>query len=98
MDDLEFDRALIAAALELAADRGWQRVGVVQAARQAGLPLDRARRRFSGRTAVLLRLVRMADHAALAGAADEGAVRDRLFDLLMRRINVLQSHRAGVLA
>ena len=98
MDDLEFDRALIAAALELAAERGWQRVSVVQAARQAGLPLDRARSRFPGRLAVLLRLVRAADRAALAGAADEGAVRDRLFDLLMRRIDVLQSHRAGVLA
>jgi hypothetical protein len=98
MDDLEFDRALIAAALELAAQRGWHRINVAQAARHAGLPLDRARMRFPGRMALLLRFVRMADRAALAGAAEEGAARDRLFDLLMRRIDVLQSHRAGVLA
>jgi len=98
MDDTEFDRALIAAALELAAQCGWHRVSVAQAARHAGLPLDRARGRFPGRMAVLLRLVRIADRAALAGATDEGSTRDRLFDLLMRRIDVLQSHRAGVLA
>ncbi len=98
MDDTEFDRTLIAAALELAAQRGWCRISVAQAARHAGLPLDRARGRFPGRMALLLRLVRMADRAALAGATDEGSTRDRLFDLLMRRIDVLQSHRAGVLA
>ena len=98
MEDLEFDRALITAALELAAQRGWCRVSVAQAARHAGLPLDRARGRFPGRMAVLLRFVRMADRAALAAATDDGSAKDRLFDLLMRRIDVLQSHRAGVLA
>ena len=42
---------------------------------------------------------RMADRHALAGdiAVDTG-VRDRLFDLVMRRVDVLQTHRAGVLA
>jgi len=98
MDDTEFDRALITSALDLAAQRGWQRLSVARAARHAGLALDRARARFPGRPMVLLRFVRMADCAALAGAAEEGAVRDRLFDLLMRRIDVLQNHRAGVLA
>jgi AcrR family transcriptional regulator len=98
MDDLEFDRALITAALELAAQRGWHRVSVAQAARHAGLPLDRARTRFPGRLAVLFRFVRMADRAALATVTEEGAARDRLFDMLMRRIDVLQAHRAGVLA
>jgi hypothetical protein len=40
----------------------------------------------------------MADQAALAGAEAEGPVRDRLFDLLMRRFDTLQQHRGGVLA
>ena len=54
--------------------------------------------RFPVRAAVLLRFGRMADAAALALAPKEGPHRDRLFDLLMRRMDVLQAHRAGVLA
>ena len=45
-----------------------------------------------------MRFVALADQAALAGVTDEGPRRDRLFDLLMRRIDFLQRHRAGVLA
>jgi len=98
MDNAEFDAALLASAFSLAAERGWSGVSVAQAARDAGLPLDRARRRFPGRCAVLRHFGALADQAALAGAADEGSHRDRLFDILMRRIDFLQRHRAGVLA
>ncbi len=98
MDDAEFDRALIAAAFQMAAAQGWHSVSVAAAARAAGLPLTGARERFPGRPVVLLRFGRLADQAALAEAALEGSVRDRLFGLLMRRIDALQAHRAGVLA
>ena len=98
MDDAEFDRALIAAAFQVAADQGWRRLNVAAAARAGGLPLPRARERFPGRAAILVRFGRLADQAALADAPSEGPVRDRLFDLLMRRIDALQSHRGGVLA
>ena len=96
--DTEFDAALVASAFSLAAERGWSGVSVVQAARDADLPLDRARRRFPGRGAVLLRFGSLADQAALALATSEGSHRDRLFDILMRRIDFLQRHRPGVLA
>lgn len=98
MDDAEFDRALIAAAFQLAAEKGWRGVTVGSAARAAALPLARARERFPGRPAVLLKFGRLADQAALVEAPGDGPPRDRLFDLLMRRIDTLQSHRAGVLA
>jgi AcrR family transcriptional regulator len=98
MDNAEFDAALLASAFSLAAERGWSGVSVAQAARDANLPLDRTRRRFPGRCAVLLRFGSLADQAALKLATDEGPHRDRLFDILMRRIDFLQSHRAGVLA
>ena len=48
MDNAEFDQALVASAFRLAAERGWDGVSVAQAARDADLPLDRARRRFPG--------------------------------------------------
>jgi len=98
MDQGEFDRALVASAFALAGEQGWTRLSVAAAARRAGLPLDRARARFPGRGAVLARFGRMADQAALAEVPGEGPVRDRLFHLLMRRIDVLEAHRAGVLA
>lgn len=98
MDDEAFDRALIAAALSLAAERGWRRVTPAEAARRADLPLARTRMRFPGRPAILLRLGRLADQAALADPPREGTVRDRLFYLLMQRIDVFQAHREGVLA
>jgi ubiquinone biosynthesis protein COQ9 len=98
MDDVAFDRALIAAFFQLAAQRGWARVNVAAAAREASLPLDQARMRFPARAVVLIRFGRMADQAALAEAPADGSIRDKLFDLLMRRFDTLQAHRAGVLA
>ena len=98
MDDDAFDRALIAAGFAQAAELGWRRVTIPGAARAAGLPLARARARFPGRATLLLRFGRIADQTALAELTSDGPVRDRLFDLIMRRIDVLQAHRAGVLA
>src|SRR5579863_2476967 len=98
MDDAEFDRALIAAAFQVAAEKGWRCLSVGAAARAAALPLARARERFPGRAAILLKFGRLADQSALETEPSDGPVRDRLFDLLMRRIDALQSHRAGMLA
>lgn len=98
MNDMEFDRALVSAAFAEAGEKGWPRMGVASAARAAGLDLGLARARFPGRCAVLLRFGRIADQAALEGAVPGAPVRDELFDMLMRRIDVLQAHRAGVLA
>ncbi len=100
MEDDAFDTALIGAAFRLAGERGWSRVAVAGAAREAGLDLARARLRFPGMLAVLLKFARMVDRVALvtapADGAGTGSVRDRLFELLMRRFDVLQEHRAGV--
>lgn len=98
MTDDEFDRALIAAGFRLADERGWRRVTIAEAARTADLPMDRARRRFPGRVALLLRFGSLADQAALAEKPGDVTVREALFDMIMRRIDVLQAHRAGVLA
>jgi AcrR family transcriptional regulator len=100
MEQTEFDQKLIAAAFDLAAERGWVNVTVAEAARAAGLPLAEARRACPGRSAILLRFGQMADVAALTGVdtARDSTARDRLFDIVMRRIDVFQAHRAGVLA
>ena len=99
MDDAQdIDAALVAACFEEIAARGWQRLSIPAAARAAGLPLDIARRRLPDRCALLLRFGALADSSALKDAPAEGSARDRLFDLVMRRIDFLQAHRAGVIA
>jgi ubiquinone biosynthesis protein COQ9 len=98
MNNSEFDTALVTAAFRMAGEQGWRQVNVVAAAREGGLSLVEARERFPSRAAIILRFGRLADQAALLDAATEGSVRDRLFDLLMRRFDVMQTHRAGVKA
>ena len=97
MDYNEFDKSLIRAAFKMAATDGWSQMRVAEAARRGGLALNQARARFPTRGSVLSCFGRNADAAALAKLS-EGSRRDRLFDLLMRRIDSLQEHRAGVLA
>ncbi len=98
MTDTDFDTALVTAALRLAAEDSWHRVSVAAAARTAGLPLNEARARFPSRNTILLRFGSLADQAALTDAPAEGPVRDRLFDLLMRRFDAFQAQRDGVIA
>ncbi len=98
MDDTEIDKALVAAAFTQAGLTGWRALSIVEAAQSAGLPLDRVRARFPGPGAVLMKFGLLADQAALAEPATEPRARDRLFDLIMRRFDVLQAHREGMLA
>ncbi len=96
MTDSEFDTALVAAAFALGAEQGWQKVSAAAAARRAGLDLGLARQRFGSRGMILRKFGQLADIAALTGATPDGSVRDRLFDILLRRFDFLQAHRAGV--
>jgi ubiquinone biosynthesis protein COQ9 len=101
-DDPEFDQKLLSAAFEAIAARGWMGFELATAARAAGLPLAEVRRRFPRRLVVLAKLGRMADAHALAALDEERregeTVRDLLFEMLMRRIDMLQRYRAGVIA
>lgn len=94
---MEFDEALIGAVFALAGERGWPDASIPEAARRRNLPLAKARERFPNRAAVLLKLGRLADQGALAETPKEGTVRDRLFYLIMQRLDLLQAHRAGIL-
>ena len=98
MDTNEFDKAVVAAVFESAGLVGWGESSLVGAARDAGLDLARLRVRFPDKTAFLLRFGLMADQAALAAGPATGLPRERVFDLVMSRFDVLQAHRMGVLA
>ena len=98
MDDAEFDRGLIGEVFELIAEKGWRGASVAEAARNSGLALDRARARLPSMGAVLMRFGSLADQAALGELDQSGSGRDKLFGMIMRRVDFLQTHRAGVLA
>ena len=96
MSEPDFDEALITAAFQLAADAGWQRFTIADAARAAHLPLAQARVRFPSKHALLRQFGRKLDQAALTAASGEGSTRDQLFELLMSRFDAMKPHREGV--
>jgi AcrR family transcriptional regulator len=97
MTDDEFDLALITAAFALGAEQGWRHVTPAAAARHAGLDLAAARK-YPATHHLLAKFGHFADRHAITGALTEGHPKDRLFDILLRRFDFLQTHRTGVLA
>lgn len=93
------DEALIAALWRVVAAHGWGGLTMGRLAAESGLPLADLRGRFPSRLDALLLHGRLMDRAVLAGtiAGQGGAARDRLFDVLMRRLDAMQPHRAGIL-
>lgn len=94
------ETALIDAAMALAAARGWRGLAMAEVAAEAGMPLADAIRIYPDRNRLLAAYRRRVDAEVVAGSparldADE-TPRDRLFDVLMRRIDVLAPHKAGV--
>lgn len=98
MNDQDLKIALVDAAFALGGAQGWSRVSPAAAAQYAGLDLARSRGLFSCNAKILGGFGQQADEFALQGALTEGCVRDRLFDILLRRFDYLQSRRAGVVA
>ena len=94
----DIDDALIAAAFRLGAESGWRSVTVAAAARAASVPLDQARARFPSVRFLLRRFGARLDEAALEAAPGEGPVKDRLFDLLMSRLDAMKPNRDGIRA
>jgi AcrR family transcriptional regulator len=93
-------KAAIDAAMKLAAIQGWRETTLNDIAAEAKLSLADLYGLFPGKIAIVTAILRDADQAMLKGieeSADE-PVRDRLFDLIMRRFDALQPHKDGVRA
>lgn len=92
---------IIDAALELAAERGWSGLGLADIAAAARLSLAEIYPLFPSKGAILDAFVRRVDRATLTGVevgAADGPVRDRLFEIIMRRLDALAPHRRAVAA
>jgi AcrR family transcriptional regulator len=100
MTETSFDSSsVIAAALRLAAERGWSRLTLRDIAAAAGLPAETVQRHFPCKTAVLLAYAKEIERRAAASPVPfeaEDTVRDRLFELLMQRIDLLSPEKDAV--
>ena len=97
MSDI-LDRAADAA-LVLAAERPWNEVTLRDVARAAETPFADLYAVASTKAAVVDRLARRFDQAALRAAeAEQGDVHDRLFETVMARLEAMEPHRAALVA
>jgi len=93
------DEALIAALWRANAAHGWPGLSMRRLAAEAGMDAATLRGRFPTRLDLLLLHGRVMDQAVMAGTipGQGGSARDRIFDVLMRRLDAMQPHRAGIL-
>lgn len=90
---------VIKAALDLAAERPWQDVALRDIADRAGVTLAELRNDFSGKPAILAKFIRLVDDAVIAkapGREPGQPARDRVFDVLMTRLEVLEPYKAAL--
>lgn len=99
MNDSETDQRLVTGFWQVIAAQGWERTTMLGVATAAGLPAATLRRRCPERVSMLCLHNTVIDAAVLGGTVPSqgGADRDRVFDVLMRRIDALQPHRPGIL-
>jgi AcrR family transcriptional regulator len=90
---------LLVLAFEEIAERGWAGFRLAALAERAGVPLVEIRRQLSGRRAILAALNRRIDEAMLSferAELDGLPPRDRVFELIMRRLDAMAPFRAGL--
>jgi AcrR family transcriptional regulator len=87
--------------MALAAVQGWRDTTMADIADEAGLNLAELRQLYGSKTAILAGLIRQTDEVVLRGSGPDMAgepVRDRLFDVIMRRLDALAPYRDGIAA
>jgi AcrR family transcriptional regulator len=99
METSTSDDTLIAALWRVIAAHGWPGLTMRRLAAEAGTDTAALRARFPTRLDLLLLHGRVMDQAVLAGTipGQGGTERDRVFDVLMRRLDAMQPHREGIL-
>lgn len=91
-------------AIDLAGERGWETLSLTDVAYRAGLSVAEIASLFDEKNDLLRVYMRKVDQQMLLGfpVAKEGGhdenPHDRLFDMMMARIDCLSEHREGVVA
>jgi len=99
LDEMTNRSKIIKSALALAEERGWNSIGLPDIAGKAGITMADLRKEFGAKTAVLDAFRREVDYAVLAQSTTttEGdGPRDRLFDVMMIRFEVMLPYRPAL--
>ena len=89
----------INALMSLLADHSFEQVGLAEVAGRAGIKLSQLRAEFGSTLAILAAHIKEIDRVVLAGGDSDMAeepARERLFDVLMRRLEALAPYRDAV--
>lgn len=86
------------ALMALLAERSFEDIGLAEVAGRAGLKLSQLRAEFGSTLAIYAAHVKDIDRAVLAGGEDmtEESPRERLFDVLMRRVDAMAPYKEAV--
>jgi AcrR family transcriptional regulator len=87
------------ALLALLAEHSFEEIGLAEVAGRAGLKLSELRAEFGSTLAIVAAHIKDIDRAVLAGGSGDMAeepARERLFDVLMRRIEALAPYKEAV--
>jgi len=90
---------IIAAFLDLLAAKPIEQIGFAELAEAAGVPLAQLRNEFPSTLAILAAHIKSLDRAVLSedfSDIEDEPPRERLFDVLMRRLEILAPHREAV--
>jgi AcrR family transcriptional regulator len=90
---------IVEAALRLASNRPWHDLRLSDVASEAGMSIAELSAHVSSRMDILRHFARHIDHAMLESLARDpvdGEPHDRLFEVLMRRLEVMAPYRAAV--
>jgi len=90
---------IVAAFIALLAEKSFERIDLSEIAARAGVSLGAMRAEFPSALAIYAAHVKAIDRAVLDGGEGDMAEeppRERLFDVLMRRIELLKPHREAV--
>lgn len=91
--------AIIEALMELAGERSWEDITISDVAVRANVSLATFREHFPSKGAVLASFARNIDKIVLDGTTDDlvgEPAKDRLFDVLMRRLDALAPYKLGL--
>jgi ubiquinone biosynthesis protein COQ9 len=98
-DDFSKRSKAVRAALELAEKRGWRDVTLLDIAQAAGMSLSDLRREFTCKNDIISAFQKEVDAEVLAKAKVAGEAqspRDRLFDIIMTRFEVMAPHKQAL--
>ena len=90
---------IIAAALDLAKQKDWSRVTLLEIASQAGVSLAQLREHFSSKTGILRAFIKAVDEEVIKNPPshiDGETARERLFEVIMNRFDILAPYKSAL--